>query len=106
MRRTGLHPARQAQFSVAGSNRVDLLKYEGGKVWINGEQHFDNVPEAAWRFFIGGYQPAQKWLKDRKGRTLNADDIMHYKAIVIALMETARLMADLSAIQKVTPLWP
>ena len=88
----------RAQFPAAGSNRVDLLKYEGGKVKINVGQYFDNVPEAAWNFFIGGYQPAQKWLKDRKGRTLNADDIMHYKAIVIALMETSRLMAELSAL--------
>ena len=88
----------RAQFPAAGSNRVDLLKYEGGKVKINAGQYFDNVPEAAWNFFIGGYQPAQKWLKDRKGRTLNADDIMHYKAIVIALMETSRLMAELSAL--------
>ncbi|WP_183576547.1 type ISP restriction/modification enzyme [Mucilaginibacter sp. X5P1] len=26
------------------------------------------MPEIAWLFYIGGYQPAQKWLKDRKGR--------------------------------------
>jgi len=27
-------------------------------------QYFANVPEVAWSFYIGGYQPAQKWLKD------------------------------------------
>ena len=88
----------RAQFPAAGTNRVEFLKYADGRVKINAEQHFDNVPETAWTFFIGGYQPAQKWLKDRKGRTLTSDDIMHYKAIVIALMETSRLMADLSAL--------
>lgn len=88
----------RAQFPAAGTNRVDFVKYADGRVAINSGQHFDNVPETAWNFFIGGYQPAQKWLKDRKGRTLTSDDIMHYKAIIIALMETSRLMAELSAL--------
>ena len=46
----------------------------------------------AWNFYIGGYQPAQKWLKDRKGRTLSYDDITHYRRIISILLETDRLM--------------
>ena len=84
-----------ATFPAAGTNRVDAIKYEDGKVYISKEQYFDNVPPEAWEFFIGGYQPAQKWLKDRKGRTLSADDVMHYKSIIIALLETSRLMGIL-----------
>ncbi|WP_317133730.1 type ISP restriction/modification enzyme [Galbibacter orientalis] len=49
-----------------------------GKVWINDDKYFDNVPLSAREFYISGYQPAQKWLKDRKGRTLEFDDILHY----------------------------
>jgi len=30
------------------------------KVYINDTQYFDNVPEVAWNFYIGGYQPVQK----------------------------------------------
>lgn len=86
-----------ATFPVAGSGRVDCLKFENGRVSINDTQYFDNVPETAWNFFIGGYQPAQKWLKDRKTRVLADDDIQHYQSIIIALMETSRLMAELSA---------
>ena len=56
---------------------------------------FDNVPKAAWEFFIGGYQPAQKWLKDRKGRALSADDLLHYKRIILAMQRTGALMAEL-----------
>mgnify|MGYP003432338052 CR=1 FL=1 len=41
-----------------------------GTVYINETQYFSNVPELAWNFYLGGYQPAQKWLKDRKGREL------------------------------------
>ena len=46
-----------------------------GDVYINSTQYFANVPQSAWEFYIGGYQPAQKWLKDRKGRTLTFHDI-------------------------------
>ena len=66
-----------------------------GKVHINKTQHFSDVPEIAWNFYIGGYQPAQKWLKDRKGRTLTSDDIGHYQKIIVALTETARLMKEI-----------
>ncbi len=62
---------------------------------INKTQYFSEVPETAWNFYIGGYQPAQKWLKDRKNRTLNHDDIIHYQKIILALFETARLMKEI-----------
>lgn len=65
---------------------------EVGKVWINEDQYFDNVPETAWEFYIGGYQPAQKWLKDRRDRELSIDDIRHYQKIIVALTETDRIM--------------
>ena len=61
-------------------------------------QYFGGVPEVAWNFYIGGYQPAQKWLKDRKGRTLEVDDIKHYQRIIVALVETDRIMQDIDKI--------
>ncbi|WP_227009038.1 type ISP restriction/modification enzyme [Christiangramia fulva] len=70
-----------------------------GKVWINDEQYFDNVPEVAWEFYIGGYQPAQKWLKDRKGRKLSFEDILHYQKIIVALTETDRIMKEIDKIE-------
>lgn len=69
-----------------------------GKVWINDKQYFDDVPELAWDFYIGGYQPAQKWLKDRQGRNLSFDDILHYQKIIVALAETDRLMKEIDKI--------
>lgn len=70
-------------------------KFEGGKVLINSDQSFANVPETAWKFHIGGYQPAQKWLKDRRGRSLSYDDIGHYQKIVKILVETERIMNEI-----------
>lgn len=72
-----------------------------GRVYINDTQYFDNVPETAWNFYIGGYQPAQKWLKDRKDRTLDFEDILHYQKIIVALTETDRLMREIDKIIEV-----
>ena len=70
-----------------------------GRVFINDTQYFDNVPEIAWNFYIGGYQPAQKWLKDRKDRKLEFDDILHYQKIIVALTETDKLMKEIDKIE-------
>jgi len=75
-----------------GEGMVENIEFGDGKIWINGSQHFDNTPEAVWDMFIGGYQPAQKWLKDRKDRNLDHADIQHYQRILKVLAETRRIM--------------
>lgn len=92
-------PDSPVRFEQQGSMMVDYLRWEwnkddgySGNVWINDTQCFEGVPSEAWEFYIGGYQPAQKWLKDRKGRTLSFDDIEHYRKIIAVLLETVRIM--------------
>lgn len=80
-----------------GENQVETLRYADGKVYVNRTQYFGNVPPGVWNTKIGGYQPAQKWLKDRKGRTLSFDDIQHYRCIIHALTETRRLTAEIDS---------
>jgi hypothetical protein len=70
-------------------------KLEKGKVYVNKDQYFADVPEIAWGFYIGGYQPAQKWLKDRRGRSLSWDDIGHYQKIIKILLESDRIMSEI-----------
>ena len=82
-------------FIGSGDNVVDKPRFEAGQVYINADQFFDNVPEIAWNFHIGGYQPAQKWLKDRKGRALGFDDVRHYAKIIKILAETDRIMKEI-----------
>ena len=82
-------------YPIAGSDIVEKLDYKNGNLFINAEQYFGNVPEVAWSFYIGGYQPAQKWLKDRKGRALTNTDIEHYQKIIVALAETNRIMKEI-----------
>jgi len=82
-------------YPVSGSDAVEKIAYKGGKVYINSEQYFGDIPEVAWNFYIGGYQPAQKWLKDRKGHKLSNADIEHYQKIIIVLTETDRIMKEI-----------
>ena len=85
-------------FPVAGSLQVDCYRWQDNRVYINAEQYFDGVPESAWNFFIGGYQPAQKWLKDRKGMTLSFEDVKHYERIIYVLQQTKRIMQEIDNI--------
>jgi hypothetical protein len=108
----GINPLEldQGELGGEGENLVEKIKFEKntlpakadtpfekgefGKVWINDTKYFENVPENVWDFYIGGYQPAQKWLKDRKDRELSFDDILHYQKILWVLSETERLMTE------------
>jgi predicted helicase len=95
------------RFPIAGSDEVVKIEWKGpgdgesegiGRVHINSDQYFDAVPRRAWDFWIGGYQPARKWLKDRKGRTLSSEDILHWQRIIVALAETAKIMEEIDSI--------
>ena len=88
-------PESFTTYSELGTDIVETVKYEDGRVHINNQQYFGNVPEIAWDFYVGGYQPARKWLKDRKNRKLSSDDIGHYQKIIAILTETENLMKQI-----------
>ena len=56
---------------------------------INKYKYFEGISEEVWNFSIGGYQVLAKYLKDRKGRTLE-DPILVCK-IATALIKTLEL---------------
>ncbi len=85
-------------YPVDGDHEVKKICFEDRRVWINKMQYFGEVPQVAWEFYIGGYQPAQKWLKDRKGRKLSTDEIRHWQRIIVALTETDRIMNEIASI--------
>jgi len=89
-----------ANYPIQGSNVVEAVRYtepgqgdDSGRVWINATQYFRGITPDIWDFHVGGYQVCQKWLKDRKGRSLNYDDMEQYLFIVAALARTITLMA-------------
>jgi len=94
---------------VGGRNReVEKASWSKNTVWIDKAQTtgFKGVREDVWNFHIGGYQVCEKWLKDRKGRTLSKDDIAHYQKIVVALSETIRLMKEIDQVIERHGGWP
>lgn len=86
------------RFPLNGSNKVEKITRKENRVYINKTQYFEGISDLAWNFYIGGYQPLQKWLKDCKGRTLSDEDIIHYQKIVVALTETDRLMKEIDEV--------
>ena len=90
-----------SSYPEGGNNRVEKISYLNSRVYINETQFFEGVTELVWEFSIGAYQPAQKWLKDRKGRILGYEDILHYQRIIKAILETYRLMQAIDQIQVV-----
>jgi hypothetical protein len=53
------------------------------------------VPEAVWSYQVGGYQVCEKWLKDRRERRLELDDIRTYCRIVTALARTLEIQQQI-----------
>lgn len=94
-----------AKFETPGTRLVEKVFYDekAHQVRINSEQFFSGVEKKVWEFQIGGYQVCEKWMKDRKGRKLSAEDVRHYQKIVAAIHQTIRLMAEIDAL---IPEWP
>jgi hypothetical protein len=78
-----------------GDGKVEEVRHDAEKVWINDGQYFGNVPAASWSLQVGGYQVADKWLKDRRGRKLSFDEVKHYQRILKVLSETIRIMSTI-----------
>jgi predicted helicase len=110
----GLHllervPAPVATYPQPGDSVVEKPHYKPptdqapGRIYVNKDQFFENVPPEVWEFHVGGYQVCEKWLKDRKGRTLSYDEIETYRKITESLRQTLRLAAE---IDRAIPAWP
>ena len=86
-----------AAFEGDGDNRVEKVTYnpENSRVCINPVQYFTGVKSDVWDYHIGGYQVADKWLKDRKGRALSSEEVMHYCRVITALSETIKIQKSL-----------
>jgi hypothetical protein len=92
--------------AAAAAERPDLAAGPTGRVYINSKQYFDDILPVVWAFRIGGYQVCEKWLKDRRGRKLEHDDIEHYQRTVAALAETRMLMAQIDSLIHDHGGWP
>lgn len=89
-----------SKFPIVGDNVVRKREYnpKEKRVFINNKQYFDGVKSEVWDYYIGGYQVLDKWLKDRFGRTLSTEDIIHYLKIITALNHTIKIQRQINVI--------
>lgn len=95
--------------------KLDARRNTAGRVYINDACWFETVPSSVWDHWIGGYQPAQKWLKDRaakggknkrEGRVLTPEDQLHYRRMIVALEETTKVTAEIDRVIAKHGGWP
>lgn len=88
------------RFQGKGDNRVEKHKYDEKelRVYVNKDQYFEGVEKEVWEYMVGGYQVLDKWLKDRKKRTLSLEDIRHYCRMYTALKKTIVIQRDIDGI--------
>lgn len=85
-------------YPIQGSDKVETIKYQSDKVYINREQYFEGIPEALWNYHIGSYQVLEKFLKDRKGRKLSMEEIQRYLRIIAAIAHPIDIQRDIDTI--------
>ena len=95
-------------FPVSGNPQVERVRWSevDQRVWINATQYFAPISREVWEFRVGGHCPAQKWLTDRKSRTLTYDEIQHYRRICGSLDETVKIMTNIDNIITEHGGWP
>jgi len=86
------------KFRGKEGNKVEVVSYKDGKVFVNKDQYFEGVTEEVWQYQVGGFQVCDKWLKDRKGRILSLDDIKHYCKVVAVLQKTIEIQKTIDNI--------
>ena len=87
-----------AKFQGKGTNKVEKINYEEGRIYINKDQFFEGIASNIWEYQIGGYQVCDKWLKDRKGRFLSLDEVKHYCKMVTSLQKTMEIQREIDDI--------
>jgi hypothetical protein len=87
------------KFYGRGDRLIDKSEYDSEKklVKINSKQYFGHFSDEIWEYQIGGYQVLEKWLKDRKGKCLDLNDIKHYCKMAMALEETIATQKKIDA---------
>lgn len=87
----------KASFPTVGDSIIQKREYNAKekRIYINDKQYFQNIEAEIWNYYIGGYQVLDKWLKDRIGKTLSAEDIKHYLKVITAIKHTIELQKEI-----------
>ena len=86
---------------TAGDNRISKYHFKNNRIYLNEQQYYDDVDENVWNYYIGGYQPLQKWLKDRKNNVLSIQEMIHYQGMIDAIKQTIKVMEKIDEIIRI-----
>ena len=95
---TGRAVSAVHRFEGEGDGVIEKARYLDGRVWINPTQYFTDVPVEVWEYEVGAYQVCEKWLKDRRGEALSHAEVRQYRAILVGVAETLRVMAEIDVV--------
>ncbi len=82
--------------ALQGGNRL-------GRIYVDANHYIEGVDSATWQFRLGGYSVARRWLTQRRGRALTANESKQLLFILHAAAETERLSQKIDA---AIPSWP
>ena len=83
-------------YPVSGQSDITKAEYKNEKIYINDAQYFGNVSADVWNFIAGHHQPAELWLKQRKGRILTSGEIIYYQRMLAAIKKTIEIKTRIS----------
>ena len=89
-----------------GQDMVEKISFRAaknvGRLYINKTNYFEPVPKAIFEFYIGGYKVLHKYLKERKGRDLEIEEIQQIKDIANIIAFTIEKMKEIDClVQKI-----
>ncbi len=86
--------------AVVARTKPQGFRYDADeeRMYINKTQYFGPVSSDVYAYRIGGYQVCDKWLKDRKERCLDLNDIKTYCRIVTAIEHTIAIQEEIDSL--------
>lgn len=81
-----------------GDNSVEKREWKNDQIWINDKQYFAPIKEEVWKYYVGGYQVADKWLKDRQNRQnskLDREEIKIYCKMLLSILQTIKVQKEI-----------
>ncbi len=74
---------------------IEKVTYKNSMVYINKIDSFENIEADIWNYTMCGYQPMQKWLKDRRGCDLTEAEVINFRQMQEAIEETIEIMDEM-----------
>lgn len=87
-------------FVGKGNNKIQELRFEKDRLFINKDQYFDLVPREVFNFLIGGHQVLFKYIKDRINETITLSEIENIENIIKVLKYTIEQIEIINGLTK------